>query len=325
MAPIPRVALDAADADERLLDAASRAGFVTVVNHGVPPEVVNAACTAADEFFALPAEAKHAVTTRRFDPTATHAYRGYFPSSVNGKEGFDLGEPELPSSMTGRFAERNHFPDVFAPVHRTALASYFAAMADLGERIIRSLVAKLGGAADRVASAFVRPRALSTLRLNLYPAHAPIWGHSAEDGAPLACEEHVDSGFVTIVHQDQRGGLEVRGDDGTWRPIDPDPGGFVVNTGLALRRITNDRLAATRHRVRHADKARRSIPFFVEPHAQFVVAPSSFGLPGGEEGAPTYEAFLAASLAKFAEYAGPPEERLGRSTRPHSSSPASDA
>ncbi|MEQ9542888.1 MAG: 2-oxoglutarate and iron-dependent oxygenase domain-containing protein [Deltaproteobacteria bacterium] len=221
--PIPRVALNAADAGERLLDAMSHVGFVAIVNHGVAPEVVNAACAAADAFFALPADAKRRVTTRRFEPTALNAYRGYFPSNVNGKEGFDLGEPDLPSAMTGRFVERNHFPDELAPVHRAALASYFAAMAELGERIIRSLVAELGGAPARIASAFARPRALSTLRLNRYPEHTPAWGCSPDDGAPLACEEHVDSGFVTIVHQDQRGGLEVRSDDGVWTPVEPDP------------------------------------------------------------------------------------------------------
>lgn len=67
----------------------------------------------------------------------------------------------------------------------------------------------------------------------------------------LSCVEHFDSGLITLLYQDNVGGLEVqRPSDGKWIPIAPQDDVFVINTGRAMERITNGEAHATKHRVR---------------------------------------------------------------------------
>ena len=77
----------------------------------------------------------------------------------------------------------------------------------------------------------------------------------------LSCVEHFDSGLITLLYQDNVGGLEVqRPSDGKWIPIAPREDVFVINTGRAMERITNGEAHATKHRVRNrvSRKAKKS-------------------------------------------------------------------
>jgi len=46
-------------------------------------------------FFALPSDEKMKFASKKWNPNNTNTYRGYFPASVNGKEGLDMGTPLL--------------------------------------------------------------------------------------------------------------------------------------------------------------------------------------------------------------------------------------
>jgi len=316
--PIPRIDLspvvchgvDAPEARgvlEQVRRAGGEIGFMTVTGHGVGREKIEAVADCARRFFGLAGEAKSAVAPRRWNAASPNHYRGYFPSSVNGKEGFDIGDPQLDASRDALLArpyyETNRFPSELGSGWVTAVADYFDALSQLGRTVMETMVASLGGKPATVGHAFGRPESLSTLRFNGYPAqHEPV-EISKEDGAPLACETHVDSGLVTILFQDETGGLQVRGRDRCWHEVLPDEDAFVVNTGRAMARITNGRFAATPHRVLMTTVERLSIPFFFEPRYDCRLAAQTFGLNGGTRGeALDYETFLRRSLAKFPEY-----------------------
>ena len=49
----------------------------------------------------------------------------------------------------------------------------------------------------------------SFLRLNYYPKRETAHT-TGEDDLPLNCVEHFDSGFITLLYQDDIGGLEVQ-------------------------------------------------------------------------------------------------------------------
>ncbi|NNL68225.1 MAG: isopenicillin N synthase family oxygenase, partial [Myxococcales bacterium] len=184
-----------------------------------------------------------------------------------------------------------------------SVARTFDAFSKLGLVLVQAMTAALGGSPERVAAGFARPRGLSTLRFNRYPGRAEPVEISREDGAALACETHVDSGMLTVLHQDACGGLQVRGRDGCWHDVPPARGALVVNTGLAFQRLVGGRFAATAHRVLLDPAPRLSIPFFFEPVHDFQVTPAALGIgvaPSGE--AVPYESFLAQELAKFPEY-----------------------
>lgn len=294
---------------DQIRAACSEIGFMTVTGHGVALDRVEAVAACARRFFGLSSEAKLAVAPRPWNASSHHRYRGYFPSSANGKEGFDIGDPWLdrsrPDLLERPYCELNQLPRDLGSDWVDSVFGYFDALSTFGRTLMEAIVASLGGNPGDIGYAFSRPESLSTLRFNGYPAHSEPVEISDQDGAALACETHVDSGLVTILYQDERGGLQVRDRKRRWHSVPFDRHAFVVNTGLAMARITNGKFAATPHRVLKTDGERLSIPFFYEPRYDCELVPRSFGLnEPATSGAVVYEDFLRESLAKFAEYNG---------------------
>jgi isopenicillin N synthase-like dioxygenase len=90
--------------------------------------------------------------------------------------------------------------------------------------------------------------------------------------------EHTDYGLLTILWQDDAGGLEVKSGS-QWVPAPPMPGSFVCNIGDMLDRMTGGRYHSTPHRVRNdAPRARLSFPFFFD--LNFFARVDPIDLPG---------------------------------------------
>ena len=118
----------------------------------------------------------------------------------------------------------------------------------------------------------------STFRPMRYPPKDS--GPSAHtDDTDLICEAHVDSGFMTILYQDNVGGLQVKNpyarndSDRLWLDVPPRPDSFVVNIGKAMQRWSNDHFVATEHRVVGQGRERFSAPFFFEPALDTPLTP----------------------------------------------------
>ena len=122
------------------------------------------------------------------------------------------------------------------------------------------------------------------------------------DGTKLSCEIHTDGAVLTILYQPAVGGLQVETPSGEWIEIPPTPYEFVVNTGLCMQRISNDRFRAANHRVRKIDQERLSVPFFVELGIQ--TAFESFPSADQELMYPptTYGDYIMDSNKRFVEY-----------------------
>ena len=107
------------------------------------------------------------------------------------------------------------------------------------------------------------------LRLLYYP---PISKNSPSDlygSAP-----HTDFGCLTILAQDEIGGLQVQTREGKWIDVPKVKDSFVVNVGDMLSRLTNGVLRSTPHRViNKSGKERFSCPFFFDPHTNATVRP----------------------------------------------------
>ncbi len=77
---------------------------------------------------------------------------------------------------------------------------------------------------------------------------------------------HKDSGFLTLLLQDDQPGLEAQTNYGSWEAVDPIPGTFVVNTGELLQMVTHNYFIATPHRVVNRNSATRySSAYFYSP------------------------------------------------------------
>jgi isopenicillin N synthase-like dioxygenase len=86
--------------------------------------------------------------------------------------------------------------------------------------------------------------------------------------------EHTDYGLLTLLAQDDAGGLEVRTPDGRWIDVPAEPDVFVCNLGDMLDRLTEGRYRSTPHRVRNTSgRTRLSFPYFFDPSWDAEVTP----------------------------------------------------
>ncbi len=89
--------------------------------------------------------------------------------------------------------------------------------------------------------------------------------------------EHSDYGSITLLFQDDAGGLEVKTASGNWIAAPAIPDTVVVNTGDLMQRWTNDMFCSTKHRViipsdSRLNQSRYSVAFFCHPNDDTEIA-----------------------------------------------------
>jgi len=253
------------------IDAACRSdGFFYLIGHGVPSKTIASAFDAMSQFFAWSLEDKNRYHIRHSHPHQ----RGYVPmfeenlgdgDETDLKESYDLGvdlAPDHPDVLAGKpFSAPNVWPDM--PMFKKAIGAYHHEMMVLGQRLVKLTALGLGLEEKYFDDAMRDP--VGNLRLLHYPA---------SEKAPnvLGCGPHSDYGFMTILAQDNVGGLEVEGEHGTWISVPPIADAFVVNLGDLLTRWTGGCYRARRHRVVDIGvQERYSIPFFLDPNVDAIV------------------------------------------------------
>ncbi|MBT6140318.1 MAG: isopenicillin N synthase family oxygenase [Rhodospirillaceae bacterium] len=256
--------------------AYSTSGFSYIINHGVSQSLVDRVFDASARFHALPRADKMAIELN-------HLHRGFIPintsTDVNSKladvtrpnqsESFMMMREDGPSSPDvlagGYLAGPNQWPDLEG--FRRDVTAYHDALATLGRSLVGVVAKSIGADPEALLPHFERPT--TWLRLLFYPPTDPVEGDDLFGSAP-----HCDFGFLTILAQDQIGGLQVQTPGGTWADAPPIPGAFVVNVGDMLHRWSNGFLLSTPHRViNRSGKERYSCPFFFDPNVATEIAP----------------------------------------------------
>lgn len=266
---LPVLDLSRLDGPERddclrdLRDASRRVGFFYLVGHGVPPALEAALWHEARAFFALPDGAKLAVGMIQSPHFRgyTRAGREITRGRPDWREQFDVhserqalpwraGEP-----VWQRLQGPNQWP-ADQPGLRPALLDWQAALTAVAIRLLSAFA----GALEQPADIFVpitRDLPNQAMKIIRYPGRA-----AGEDDQGVG--SHKDSGLLTLLLQDEVGGLQVQGTDG-WIDATPLPGAFVVNIGELLELASNGYLKATVHRVVSppAGRDRLSVAFFL--------------------------------------------------------------
>ena len=156
------------------------------------------------------------------------------------------------------------------PALKPSVYPYFEAASACAEDLLRGFA--LGAGLDAEHFIQLRDRPLSRGSLQYYP---PQPEDAAEDQFGVA--PHTDFGVLTVLCQDEIGGLEIRRRDGTWAAMPPIPGTLVVNIGDLLERWSNRRYRSTVHRVINASgRERLSLVLAYDPNFETLVDPRAF-------------------------------------------------
>ncbi|MEU4873931.1 2-oxoglutarate and iron-dependent oxygenase domain-containing protein [Streptomyces sp. NPDC021608] len=261
----------------QLHSAAHDVGFFQLVGHGVTERETQALLSAMRAFFALPEDRRLAL-----DNVNSPHFRGYTRTGderTGGRQDWrdqlDIGA-ERPARRPGPdepaywwLQGPNQWP-AGLPELRTAALAWIERLSAVARKLLHELLASIGAPAGFYDPVFGE-RAHPHLKLVRYPG-------SAGDGAGQGVGAHKDYGFLTLLLQDEVGGLQVQREDGAFHDVPPLPGAFVVNLGELLEVATDGYLVATNHRVVSPPSAveRFSVPFFYNPRLDARVEPLPF-------------------------------------------------
>jgi isopenicillin N synthase-like dioxygenase len=248
-----------------------RIGFFYVTNHGIPHPVSTTYLQAVKAFFALPLAAREAI-----DKHGSAQFRGWEKlgseltnNQVDYREQLDIGvEAEAitePDPYYMALIGPNQWPrETELPGFRATVNDYFARLSELAQQLLRIMSCSLGLDANHIQQVFgANPSPY--LKLIRYP-------RTRAGGQGVGV--HKDSGFLTLLLQDEHAGLEAQANDDSWYRVDPLPGSLVVNTGELLQLVTHNYFIATPHRViNQADQLRYSSAFFYSPDLNTALDP----------------------------------------------------
>lgn len=251
---------------KELGEVLSKFGFCYVLGHGVDRQLINDSFTAAKNFFL-----NHSDIYEQF------------PRRKGSLLGFANGESqkfffERPPDLTKSYDIVKGYPqfEAIPKEEKLSFTKLWSSYQTTGDIIIRLLAAAypskyLSEAHNHVG---IHEENTSNVRLAYYPRITrPVETNQTR------IAEHTDFGTLTMLLQDDVGGLEVVGPDGVFLPVTPVPDTMVLNIGDLLQQASNNYFRSTIHRVvanMNNSRERLSIGFFLHPDRRYVID-SSYG------------------------------------------------
>ena len=268
-------------ADE-IRSACTQVGFFYIRNHGVPETVIDNAAKTAKQFFSLPLDEKQRVAINQLN-------RGFMKIGIAKMAGFpnpdqnelftiglELDDEDADVKAGAPLRGPNNWPS-FMPQMQEHFYRYYLEVVECSRRLLQAVAVGLDLSDDFFASKYTKPLVRS--QLVYYPPHPPELGNDHFGVAP-----HTDFGCITLLWQDNNGGLQVQNLAGDWVNATPIEDTFVVNVGDLLGRWSNDRFRSTRHRVINSSgRERYSIATFCDPDFDAWVDPKQMGLEEGDQ------------------------------------------
>ncbi|KAL0942710.1 flavonol synthase flavanone 3-hydroxylase [Colletotrichum truncatum] len=291
----PQAALQAG---KQLVEAFRNAGFAYIMNHGIPQKTVDSAFQwQSREFFALPLEEKEKAP----HPPEGWWHRGY--SGVGREkvtqmlfEADEISErrkiPDFKESYEIGREDDDHLPNIWIPESslpgfRSFFNEFYGVCYELELRLLRGMALGMGLDGGYFQGYHVNKD--NQIRLLHYP---PVNEQQLLIGKVERLGAHTDFGSMTLLFQDEVGGLEVEDPNkaGFFKPVPYIPGTIVVNIGDFMQRWSNNTIRSTMHRVQapplkdndsgdRVTRARFSIPYFIGADQEKTVdcIPGCFG------------------------------------------------
>lgn len=277
-------------------------GFLYVTNHGIDTAILGEAHKRALSFFRQSDSVKQAVaiSPKHRGFLAQGTARMHDDALPDRKESFVWGYEDASGHTPDDHALRgaNRWPAGMPLLRQSALA--FSDQADQVARLLlRGFAIGLG--LDPAFFLARSDRPMSRAACVYYPPQPAALGDTGYGVAP-----HTDFGVLTVLCQDDVGGLEVQGIDGRWVAAAPIPGTLVVNVGDLLARWTRNRYRSTPHRVvNRSGRERLSLVLAFDPDPETLIDPQHvFGHADAADEPITCGDYLEWRFAKSFDYRG---------------------
>ncbi|MBI3839536.1 MAG: isopenicillin N synthase family oxygenase [Planctomycetia bacterium] len=262
------------DVAKQLGMACRECGFFYIVGHGIDEQLCTRLEDLSRRFFALDKPTKMRIGMSQ----GGRAWRGYFfvgdeltSGKPDQKEGIYFGDElsfDHPAVLAGTpLHGRNLFPDI--PSFREVVLEYLAAVTNLGHALMAGVALSLELDESYFAHRYTGDP-LILFRIFNYPY---LREASAGNDVRWGVGEHTDYGLLTILRQDDAGGLQVKSQS-RWINAPPIPRSFICNIGDMLDRMTRGIFRSTPHRVLNSGgRDRLSFPFFFDPNFNAEIRP----------------------------------------------------
>jgi isopenicillin N synthase-like dioxygenase len=264
---------------QEIYQACHQVGFLYLTHHGISQGAIAHIFDQTRQFFALPDEEKQAIAWS--NETSNRGYVGVERERLDEtkpgdlKEAFNVGK-EVSAKNIGTENPAlvlNQWPAGQEEFRQTVM-EFFEVCTKAANRVFRAFAIALQMPENFIADKHQAQN--YTLRLLHYPplANLPKPGQ-------IRAGAHSDYGTLTLLFQDDVGGLEVQTTAGAWIPAPSIPDAILINTGDLTQRWSNDVFRSTKHRValpqgENVRRDRYSIAFFCQPdaEAEIVCLPS---------------------------------------------------
>ncbi|KAK7395398.1 hypothetical protein VNO78_15955 [Psophocarpus tetragonolobus] len=214
----------------KIQSACNEWGFFQVINHGIPISVLDEMLDGIRRFHEQDSEVRKEFYTRDLKKKVLY-YSNislYSDQPINWRDTFGFAvAPDLPK------------PEKLPSICRDIVIDYSKKIRDLGFTIFELLSEALG--LDR---SYLKELNCCEGLINLGHYYPPC----PEPELTMGTTKHTDSNFMTLLLQDQLGGLQVLHEN-KWVNVPPVHGALVVNIGDLLQLITNDKFVSVYHRV----------------------------------------------------------------------------
>jgi len=261
----------------QILETAENSGFFYISGHGIPEELTEQAFATSKRFFALDQQQKASISVN----TDQRGWMAQGLATLEGSKSYDAKEiffwgydvdandPDLALPMVAP----NLWPNKHAPWLKQELSPYYQATCAVGGIVMRALALAFGLEEDFFENVYKKPLARGQL------VYYPPFTAKDEASERFSAAPHTDFGVLTLLLQDNNGGLQVRASDGNWIDAPPVEGTLICNIGDLLQRWSNRRLVSTVHRViNRSGNERYSIPVFFDPHSATKIDPCDLGV-----------------------------------------------
>ena len=240
---------------KQIYQACHEIGFMHLENSGISKNLINQVFTHSKSFFNLPLEVKQKQAWS--DELSNTGYVGIERERLNPNKPGDLKEA------------LNINKQVAIKID-ASIATFYDSCTELANTILQAFALALELPENYFTTRHNQQN--HTLRLLHYP---PL--QTPPKPGQVRAGEHSDYGSITLLFQDDIGGLEVQTTSREWIAAPAIPDTVIVNTGDLMQRWTNHLFCSTKHRViipsdNRVNQSRYSIAFFCHPNDHTEIA-----------------------------------------------------